>query len=59
MSVLPKYIPLSIAAEAADVSERTIRRRIAEGALTAYRIGPRAIRLREDEVAAWLAGGAA
>ena len=32
------------------ISERTVRRRIAEGALTAYRIGPRIIRVDADEV---------
>lgn len=33
-------------------SERTIRRRISEGALPAYRIGPTAIRVRREDVEA-------
>lgn len=40
-------------AEAADlvsVSPRTIRRYIAAGRLTAYRVGPRIIRLDADQV---------
>ncbi|MBA2414660.1 MAG: helix-turn-helix domain-containing protein, partial [Geodermatophilaceae bacterium] len=34
------------------VSERTLRRRIAEGRLPAYRVGPRSIRVSAEDVAA-------
>lgn len=40
------------AAEKFGVSERTIRRRIASGELPAYRLGPRSIRLRAEDVEA-------
>lgn len=36
---------LTVAAESADVSVRTMRRWIAEGRLTGYRIGPRLIKV--------------
>lgn len=38
------------AAEFARVNPKTIRRRIADGSLTGYRIGPRAIRVDLDEL---------
>lgn len=38
------------AAESYGVSERTIRRYIANGTLTAYRFGPRMIRIDLDEL---------
>lgn len=38
------------AARRHDVSQKTIRRRIAEGRLTAYRFGPHLIRLDPAEV---------
>lgn len=38
------------------IGERTCRRWIAEGRLTAYRIGPRLIRLDADQVADQLLG---
>ncbi len=38
------------AAESYGVSERTIRRYIANGTLTAYRFGPRMIRVDLDEL---------
>lgn len=34
------------------ISERTLRRYIAEGVLPAYRLGPRLIRIDPDDVAA-------
>lgn len=36
------------------VSQRTVRRRIAEGKITAYRFGPTLIRVDPDEVASLL-----
>lgn len=41
-------------AEQYGVSERTVRRRIAEGKLPAYRFGPRHIRIRREDVEALL-----
>jgi excisionase family DNA binding protein len=38
------------AAERFGVCERTIRRRISDGTITAYRIGPRILRVDLDEV---------
>ncbi len=40
-----KNLSLKQAAEWYGVSERTLRRRIAEGRLRAYRVGPRCIRV--------------
>lgn len=42
------------AAEYADLGTGTIRRRIADGSLTAYRLGPRLIRVDLDELDALL-----
>jgi excisionase family DNA binding protein len=45
----PLYVSLTVAAERLGVSERTIRRRIADGSLAGYRFGPRLLRVcRED-----------
>ena len=41
---------LAVAADYADVCERTIRRRIACGDLTGYRLGPRLIRIDMAEL---------
>ena len=38
------------AAHLADVSSRTIRRRIADGSITGYRFGPRIIRVDLAEI---------
>jgi len=43
-------ITIAEAAERRHVHPRTIRRWIAEGRLTAYRVGPHLIRLDSDEV---------
>jgi excisionase family DNA binding protein len=40
-----KSVDLAFAAEYLDVSVKSVRRRIAEGRLRAYRVGPRAIRV--------------
>lgn len=45
---------LSAAADEYGVSVKTIRRRIADGTLTGYRIGPRLIRVDLNELAAAL-----
>lgn len=45
-----RFITLAQAAERLDVSTKTIRRRIADGSLTGYRVGPQVIRLDPDEV---------
>lgn len=43
-------VSMRIAAEQFGVSERTIRRRIADGSLRAYRMGPRMIRIDTDQL---------
>ncbi len=45
-----QFESLSQAAERTGLSTRTLRRRIASGDLTAYRNGPRVIRLDPDGV---------
>ena len=50
------------AADEADVSTKSIRRWIAQGRLTAYRVGPRSIKVDLDELEAsfrQIGGGAA
>ena len=42
------------AAEYASVNPRTLRRRIADGTLTGYRMGPRLVRVDLNELDAWL-----
>ena len=49
-----KLIDIATAAEDIGVHPRTIRRRIADGELKAYRFGPRLLRVDRDEVAALL-----
>ncbi len=44
------YESITQAAERTGVSPRTLRRRIADGSLRAYRLGPRIIRLDATEV---------
>ena len=43
-------VSLNHAAELADVSTKTIRRRIADGTLRGYRFGPRVIRVDLSEL---------
>ena len=45
-----RYESLAEAAERTGLSTRTLRRRIAEGSLRAYRVGPRILRLDPIEV---------
>lgn len=49
-----QLVPLSVAAEAFCVSVKTVRRRIADGTVTGYRIG-RLIRVDLDELRETLA----
>ncbi len=42
------------AAEYAGVSHWTIRRRLSDGTLTAYRMGPRLIRVDLNQIDAWV-----
>ncbi len=56
-------VSLAEAAERAGCNPKTIRRRISDGSLTGYRMGPRLIRVDADELDALLrpipsAGGA-
>lgn len=44
-TTLPAMLTIQQAAEAIQVSTKTIRRAIAEGRLTGYRVGKRAIRV--------------
>lgn len=43
-------VTLADAAAAVGVNPKTIRRRIADGSLTAYRMGPRLIRVDQAEL---------
>lgn len=45
-----KNLTLKQAAEWYGVSERTLRRRISEGRLRAYRVGPRSIRVSVEDL---------
>lgn len=56
MAHIPKpqrrFVTQQTAAESLDVSVKTVRRWIAEGTLTGYRVGGRIIRVDAEEVAA-------
>jgi excisionase family DNA binding protein len=45
-----QYLSLAEAAELMSVSVKTLRRRIADGTLPAYRCGRRVIRIRLDDL---------
>lgn len=45
-----KYVPLIEAASHFGLSVKTLRRRIADGTLVGYRVGPREIRVNLAEV---------
>jgi excisionase family DNA binding protein len=51
-AIAKKNMKLKEAAAWYGVSERTLRRRINEGLLPAYRVGPRSIRVSAEDVAA-------
>ena len=58
---LGPYISMTDTAELLGCTTRTIRQMVADGRLVAYKLGPRFVRLRSDEVLAALVpyGGAA
>ncbi|BDB43322.1 MULTISPECIES: helix-turn-helix domain-containing protein [Mycobacterium] len=49
-----RHLALNDAAEYLGVNPRTIRRYIADGRLTGYRVGPRLIKVDADELDALL-----
>ena len=49
---LPTYISLEQAAEITDQSVKTIRRRVSDCSLPAYKFGPRHIRIRLEDLEA-------
>ena len=49
-SALPVYLSLSEAAEVMSLSVKTVRRRIADGTIPAYRCGHGTLRIRLDEL---------
>jgi len=51
---LPTYVSLDQAADMMSLSVKTIRRRIADGTIPAYKCGKRPIRIRLDELEAAL-----
>lgn len=50
--ILPTYLSLEQAAEITDQSVKTLRRRISDGSLPAYRFGPRHIRIKLEDLQA-------
>ncbi|PND54350.1 hypothetical protein CRM90_28470 [Mycobacterium sp. ENV421] len=53
---MAKKITIEQVAEQFGVSTRTVRRYIADGRLTAYRVGPRMIRLDAEQASQQLLG---
>lgn len=51
----PQMVPLAVAAEMYSLTEKTLRRRISDGLLPAYRFGPRQIRVKLADVEALFA----
>lgn len=49
---LPTYVSLEQAAEITGQSVKTIRRRISDGTIPAYRFGPRQIRIKLEDLEA-------
>ncbi|MGI9155328.1 MAG: helix-turn-helix domain-containing protein [Marmoricola sp.] len=49
---LPTYISLEQAAEITEQSVKTLRRRVSDGSLPAYKFGPRNIRVRLEDLEA-------
>ena len=54
MSITTTFLTIEAAAGSIGVHPRTLRRRIAEGQLRAYRVGPRAIRVKAADLDAML-----
>ena len=55
----PTFVTMAEAADLLQVSAGTIRRRVADGSLPAYRLGDAPssrVRLRVDELLAWVEG---
>lgn len=50
--VTTEMVPLAVAAESYSISKKTLRRRISEGQLPAYRLGPRQVRVKLSDVEA-------
>ncbi len=56
-SSLPRrLVSITVGAETLGVHQRTLRRYIANGHLTGYRIGPRTLRVDADELEAFATG---
>lgn len=53
---MSKYVPLKVAAETVGVSVSSLRRYIADGRITAHRVGPKLIRVDLTQVEAQLYG---
>lgn len=49
---LPAYVSLAQAAAITEQSVRTIRRRVSDGSLPAYKFGPRHIRIKLEDLEA-------
>lgn len=49
---LPTYLSLEQVARITDQSVKTIRRRVSDGTLPAYKFGPRSIRIRLEDLEA-------
>ena len=49
---VPTYVSLAQAARITEQSVRTIRRRVSDGSLPAYKFGPRHIRIRLEDLEA-------
>lgn len=49
-----EWLTLAAAAQIVGVSIPTIRRAVASGALAAYRLGPRLVRVRAADLDAWI-----
>lgn len=47
-----RYLTIDQTADAAGVTPKTVRRWIAAGILPAVRLGPRLVRIREDDLSA-------
>ena len=50
MATQPKLVSLAVAADFIAVNPKTIRRRISDGTIKAYRFGPRVLRVDLDEI---------
>ena len=44
------YVSLRQAAECLSVSEKTVRRLIADGVIAGYRVGPKSLRVKVDDL---------